>query len=133
VLAARAGDLERGRALLGEALALFEATDDAPGRMGMRLNLGNLAARAGEPERARELLEASRRLAESQLLLHCAGWSTLTLAELAIAEGDAERARRLAGAALERMRGLGDQWGVARSLELDQAAANRSLSHAREP
>ena len=69
LLAARAGDLERGRSLLGEALALFEATDDVPGQTGMRLNLGNLAADAGEPARARELLQASRELAEPAALL----------------------------------------------------------------
>jgi tetratricopeptide (TPR) repeat protein len=128
VLAARAGDFERGRSLLGDALALFEETDDAPGQAGMRLNLGNIAADAGEPERARELLQASRELAEPQSLFRAAGWTTLTLAELAIADGDAERAARLLDQALQRLRPLGDQWGVARCLELDQAVAKRSLS-----
>ncbi len=127
VLAARAGDLERGRALLGEALTLFEETDDAPGQAGMRLNLGNIAADAGEPELARELLEASRELAEPQGLLRAAGWSTLTLVELAIADGDAERAALLLDQALEYLRPLGDRWGVARCLELDQAVAKGSL------
>jgi predicted ATPase len=133
ILAARAGDLERSRSLLGDALALFEETDDAPGQAGMRLNLGNIAADAGEPDRARELLEASRKLAEPQRLFRAAGWVTLTLAELAIADGDAERAGRLLDQALEILRALGDRWGVARGLELDQAAAKRSLSPAREP
>lgn len=132
ILAARAGDLERGRSLIGEALALFEATDDAPGQAGMRLNLGNIAADAGEPERACELLEASRRMAEPQSLFHAAGWVTLRLAELAIADGDAERAARLLDRALEVLRPLGDRWGVARCLELDQAVAKRSLSPARQ-
>jgi predicted ATPase/DNA-binding SARP family transcriptional activator len=132
VLAARAGDLERGRSLIGDALALFEETDDAPGQAGMRLNLGNIAADAGEPERARELLEASRRMAEPQNLFRAAGWVTLRLAELAIADGDAGRAARLLDAALERLRPLGDRWGVARCLELDQAIAKRSLSPARQ-
>ena len=132
VLAARAGELERGRSLLGEALALFEETDDAPGQAGMRLNLGNIAADAGEPARARELLEASRELAEPQRLFRVAGWVTLRLAELAIADGDAERAGRLLDQALEHLRPLGDRWGVARCLELDQAAAKRSLSPARQ-
>ena len=132
VLAARAGDLERGRSVIGEALALFEATDDAPGRMGMRLNLGNLAADAGEPERARELLEAGMRMAELQRLFRLAGWAALTLAELAIAAGDAERAARLLDVALARLRPLGDRWGVTRGLELDQAAAKGSLRPARE-
>jgi predicted ATPase/DNA-binding SARP family transcriptional activator len=132
VLAARAGDLERGRSLIGEALALFEETDDAPGQMGMRLNLGNVAADAGEPARARELLEASRKLAARQRLFRAAGWSTLTLAELAIADGDAERAARLLDQALEHLRPLGDRWGVAHCLELEQAAAKGSLSPARQ-
>ncbi len=132
ILAARAGDLERGRSLLGDALALFEETDDVPGQMGMRLNLGNIAADAGEHARARELLEASRELAEPQRLLRCAGWLTLMLAELAIADGDAERAARLLDQALERLRPLGDRWGVARCLELDQAVAKGSLSQARQ-
>ena len=100
--------------------------------MGMRLNLGNLAADAGEPERARELLEASREMAEQQRLFRCAGWATLTLAELAIADGDAERAARLLDAALAHLRPLGDRWGIARCLELDQAAAKRSLSRSRQ-
>ncbi len=132
ILAAHAGELERSRSLLGDALALFEETDDAPGQMGMQLNLGNVAADAGEPARARELLEASRELAEPQRLLRAAGWSTLRLAELAIADGDAERAARLLDQALEHLRPLGDRWGVARCLELDQAAAKRSLSPARQ-
>jgi predicted ATPase/DNA-binding SARP family transcriptional activator len=132
VLAARAGDLERGRSLIGDALALFEETDDAPGQAGMRLNLGNMAADAGEPERARELLEASRELAEPQSLVRGVGWLTLTLAELAIAEGDAERSARLLDAALEVLRPLGDRWGVARCLELDQVVTKGSLSPARQ-
>ena len=132
VLAARAGDLERGRSLLGEALALFEETDDAPGQAGMRLNLGNIAADAGEPQRARELLQASRELAEPQHFFRVAGWVTLRLAELAIADGDAERAARLLDQALEHLRPLGDRWGVARCLELDQAVAKWSLRPARQ-
>ena len=130
VLAARAGELQRSRSLLGEALALFEETDDAPGQAGMRLNLGNIAADAGEPARARELLQASRDLAEPQRLLRVAGWSTLRRAELAIADGDGEHAARLLDQALEHLRPLGDRWGVARCLELDQAVAKRSLSPA---
>jgi tetratricopeptide (TPR) repeat protein len=98
----------------------------------MRLNLGNIAADAGEPARARELLEASRELAAAQRLFRTAGWSTLRLAELAIADGDAERAARLLDQALERLRQLGDRWGVARCLELDQAVAKGSLSPARQ-
>jgi predicted ATPase/DNA-binding SARP family transcriptional activator len=132
ILAARAGDLERSRSLLGDALALFEETDDAPGQAGMRLNLGNIAADAGEPARARELLEASRELAEPQSLLRAVGWLTLRLAELAIADGDVERTARLLDEALEHLRPLGDRWGVARCLELDQAVAKRSLSPPRQ-
>ena len=132
VLAARAGDLKRGRFLIGDALALFEETDDAPGQAGMRLNLGNIAADAGEPEHARELLEASRDLAEPQSLFRAVGWTTLRLAELAVAQGDAERAARLVDQALERLRPLGDRWGIARCLELEQAVAKRSLSPARQ-
>jgi tetratricopeptide (TPR) repeat protein len=132
ILAARAGDLERSRSLLGDALALFEETDDAPGQTGMRLNLGNIAADAGEPALARELLEGSRALAERQRLLRGAGWLTLRLAELAIADGDAERAARLLDEALEYLRPLGDRWGLARCLELDQAVAKGSLSRVRQ-
>jgi predicted ATPase/DNA-binding SARP family transcriptional activator len=132
VLAARAGDLDRGQALVAEALALFEETDDAPGQMGMRLGLGNIAADAGEPERARDLLEAARTRADDQRLFWCAGWATLRLAELAIAGGNAEEGAELADAALDRLRPLGDRWGVARGLELREAAAKSSLSGARE-
>ena len=57
----------------------------------------------------------------------------LTLAELALAEGDdGERAAPLLDAALAHLRPLGDRWGVARALELDQAAAKTPLSPARE-
>jgi len=94
----------------------------------MRLNLGNIAADAGEREQARELLEVSRRLAAQQRNPRWVGWTTLTLAELAIAGGDAERATQLLDAALAQLRPLGDRWGIARCLELDQAAAKRSLS-----
>jgi len=132
VLAGRAGDLERGRSIVAEALTLFEETDDLPGQTGMRLDLGHMAADAGEPERARALLEESREMAEAQQLFRCAGWATLALAELALADGDAERAAGLLDAALARLRPLGDRWGVARGLELRQAAAKRSLSPARE-
>jgi hypothetical protein len=57
---------------------------------------------------------------------------TLTLAELAIADGDAERAARLLDEALEHLRPLGDRWGIARCLELEQVVANGSLSPARQ-
>jgi tetratricopeptide (TPR) repeat protein len=132
VLAARAGDPERGRSILAEALAEFEATDDAPGRAGMRLNLANIAADAGELARARGLYEESARLAEAQRLLRAAAWIDLARAEVAIAERDGERAGRLLGPALEQMRALGDRWGVARALELGQAAAKTSLRAARD-
>jgi tetratricopeptide (TPR) repeat protein len=132
VLAARAGDPGRGRAVVAEALEEFEDTDDAPGRMGLRLNLGNLAADAGELGRARGLYEESIRLAEAQRLLRAAAWTGVTLAELALAEGDASGASRLLETALARMRALGDRWGVARALELGQAAAKTPLSPARE-
>jgi tetratricopeptide (TPR) repeat protein len=131
-LAARAGDFDRGRSLVEQALTLFEETDDGPGQMGMRLTLGNIAAAAGECERARELLEANRDMAEEQRLFRCAGWTTLRLAELAIADGDAERAALLLDSALAHLRRLGDRWGIARSLELDQEVAKRPLSPARE-
>jgi predicted ATPase/DNA-binding SARP family transcriptional activator len=128
ILAARAGDGERSRALIAEALALFEETGDAPGRTGMRLNLGNVAADAGEHERARELLEESAAMAEAQLLFRAAGWATLTLAEVALAEEDAGRAGELVEAALATLRAMGDRLGVARGLELREAAAKWSLS-----
>jgi ATP/maltotriose-dependent transcriptional regulator MalT len=132
VLAGCAGDFERAESLLRDALALFEDTDDAPGKMGMRLNLGNVLAAAGQSERARELLETSREMGERQLLFRCSGWTSLRLAELALADGDADRAAQLVDAALERLRPLGDQWGIARALELDQTAAKPSLSPAGE-
>ena len=132
VLLAHAGDVERGRSLIGEALALFEETDDAPGQMGMRLSLAHIAADAGEPEDARDLLEEVRTRADRLLLFRVAGWISIALAELAIAAGHGERATELIDTALERLRPLGDTWGIARCLELDQAAAKRSLSAAGE-
>jgi tetratricopeptide (TPR) repeat protein len=132
VLAVRAGDTERGQAMVAEALALFEETEDMPGQMGMRLSLGNIAADAGDSTRARDLLTSSRDLAERQLLARCAGWATLRLAELELAGGDAESVRRLLDEALASLGSLGDRWGVARCLELDQAAAKGSLSPAGE-
>ena len=49
LLAARGGELDRGRSLVGEALALFEETDDPPGQMGMRLNPGTWRPTAASP------------------------------------------------------------------------------------
>jgi predicted ATPase/DNA-binding SARP family transcriptional activator len=132
VLAARSGDTEGGRATVREALALFEETDDAPGQMGMRLALGNIAADEGDLESARSLLLASRDLAEAQLLFRCAGWMAVTLAELESTAGDAARAAELVDWALERLRALGDRWGVARCMELREGGAKRPLSRARE-
>jgi predicted ATPase/DNA-binding SARP family transcriptional activator len=132
VLAARTGDLERGRSLLGDALALFEETDDAPGQMGMRLSLGHVATDAGEPESARALLEESRARAGQLLLFRCAGWVAIAEAELALSDGDADLAAALLDTALGHLRPLGDSWGVARCLELDQATAKGPLSPAGE-
>jgi predicted ATPase/DNA-binding SARP family transcriptional activator len=132
VLSARSGDVERGQTLLGEALELFEETDDAPGQMGMSMSLGNVVAAAGDHERARRLLESSRQMADEQLTFRCSGWVSIRLAELAIETGDPELAARHVDEALERLRPLGDKWGIARCLELDQAAAKRPLSPAGE-
>jgi hypothetical protein len=71
-------------------------------------------------------------MAEQQLLFRCAGWVRITLAELAIASGDTARAAGLLDAALEQLRPLGDRWGVARCLELDQVAAKPPLRAAGE-
>ena len=133
VLAARAGDVDRGRSLVGEALELFEETDDAPGQMGMRLALGHIAADAGEPDRARAMLEAAATLAGQQRLFRCTGWTTIALAELAITAGDHAHATALVDSALKRLRPLGDRWGVARCVELEQVVAKPSLSPPREP
>jgi hypothetical protein len=100
--------------------------------MGMRLMAGNVAADAGDSARARELLEALRRAVDQLMLPRAYGWASLRLAELEIAEGDGETAARLVDEGLERLRPLGDRWGVARSLELGQAAAKRPLSPAEE-
>jgi predicted ATPase/DNA-binding SARP family transcriptional activator len=132
VLAARAGDPERGQAIIADALALFEERDDLPGQMGMQLALGNVAADAGDTARARELLEAHRRHTDDLLLSRAFGWASLRLAELEIAAGDTERAALLVDEGVARLRALGDRWGVARALELDQSAAKRPLSPARE-
>ena len=122
VLVARGGALEAGRASLRDALALFAESDDAPGQMGMCLNLGHLAFDAGEHEQARELLEKCRKMAERQHQVRCVGWTMLTLAELAICDGALERACALLNSALERLDGLGDRWGVTRALELRETA-----------
>jgi hypothetical protein len=131
-LAARAGDRERGEALVGEALTLFEETDDAPGAMGMRLALGNIAADAGEGHRARGFFELIRTMAVDQRLFRCAGWAALRLAELAIDDGDPERAARMLDKALAQLRPLGDEMGMARALQLDEVVAKRPLSPARQ-
>jgi tetratricopeptide (TPR) repeat protein len=132
VLAARAGDLVLGEARIEEALALFEQDDDAPGQMGMHGALGNVAADAGDVDRARVELRAHMQCAERLLLRRAFSWAALRLAELEIAEGDTEQGARLVDKALVRLRELGDRWGVRRALELDQAAAKRSLSTAGE-
>ena len=100
--------------------------------MGMRLNLGHLAADAGEREVARALLEANRAMADAQRLFRCVGWTTLALAELALADGDEAARPSWSTPRLARLRPLGDRWGLARSLELGEAAAKRPLSPARE-
>ena len=132
VLAARAGDLERSRSLLGDALALFEETDDAPGQSGMRLNLGNIAAHAGEPERARELLEASRKLAERQRLFRCVGWLTLRWPSW---RSPTVTPSTRPGCSARRSSACGrwaNRWGVASCFELGQVVAKGSLSPARQ-
>jgi tetratricopeptide (TPR) repeat protein len=132
ILAAWSGDVARAEAIFGEALALFEESDDVPGQTGVRLNLGNVYAYAGDKERARELLEEAAVMAEQQLLFRAAGWIELRLAEMAIADNDGPRATDLIDRALGRLRPLGDRLGIARGLELDEAAAKSSLSPARE-
>jgi predicted ATPase/DNA-binding SARP family transcriptional activator len=132
VLTARAGDPERAQAVIADALALFEERDDLPGQMGMRLALGNVAADAGDAARGRELLEAHRAASDELLLPRAYGWASLRLAELAASEGDQEGAASFVDEALSRLRPLGDRWGVARALELDQAAAKSPLSPAGE-
>jgi hypothetical protein len=71
-------------------------------------------------------------MADEQLTFRCSGWVSIRLAELAIETGDPELAARHVDEALERLRPLGDKWGIARCLELDQAAAKRPLSPAGE-
>ena len=133
VLAARAGELERGRSTIGEALTCFEETDDAPGQMGMRLNLGNLAADAGETGTARGLLDESRADGRDAAPAprppagrrsRSPRWRSRTATSSGRDRCSTRRSRACGRSATG--------WGVARGLELGQAAAKGSLSPPRD-
>jgi tetratricopeptide (TPR) repeat protein len=93
MLAISAGDAERGRELIEQALVIFERTDDGPGLEGTPLNLGGFELDGGDPQRACELLQRCIDLAKRQLLDRNRGWASAELSEAALQIGDFELAR----------------------------------------
>ena len=113
LLAAAAGDVERGRLLLAESRGLFERTDDGPGQGGALLNFANLELDAGNLEEGRRLLEQSLPFWQRQTLMRACGWIELMLADTLELDLPDEAAlhREEARLAFER---LGDSTGLER-------------------
>ena len=106
------GDPERARARLGEALRIFEATDDAPGTAGMLDNLAGVELDHGAAERAIPLLERSHELWARQPQPRPASWTGFMLAHATAVTGDADGAARHYEAARELFERLGDERGL---------------------
>jgi tetratricopeptide (TPR) repeat protein len=102
VLTAAEGDIEGGRLLLRQALADFREIEDAPGIVGMTLNLAGVHAAAGAFDEVVQILpdalEASVNVAGNH---RATAWAFAMLADAYDRVGDtpaAEQARREAGA-----------------------------------
>lgn len=111
-----AGDLDRARRDMNEALDLFRSSGDERAIAHALGRLGNLAKEAGEFAPARELLEeclAIRlRIGDSR----GTGLAQGNLGNLAIAEGDPARARLLLEESAAAFRRRGDMWGYGAEL-----------------
>jgi tetratricopeptide (TPR) repeat protein len=108
VLAAAEGDLERGLALLQQALAGFRETEDVPGRVGAILTTASLYANAGDYDAARRLLPDA--LLESRQIPgnhRATAWGYVVLSEVFSRLGEPDEAVRALTRAGDHFRPLG--------------------------
>lgn len=97
MLALAEEEADEGRRLLGEASAIYERTEDAPGLQLMPVSQGAVELDHGDPAHACALLEQGAALCRERGFDPSLGWALTVLAEAAIAVGEPERA----GSALE--------------------------------
>ena len=114
MLAAAAGDFERGRLLLSESIGRFERTDDGPGQGGAKLNFANVELAAGNLEEARRLLEESLPFWERQELIRACAWISLELADTLEELNHPDEAARRRDSARDLFARLGDSTGLER-------------------
>ena len=108
-----AGDPERARARLGEALRIFEATDDAPGTAGharqpRRASSSTTTPRSA-PSRCSSALTSS---GSASTQPRPASWTGFMLAHATAVTGDADGAARHYEAARDLFERLGDERGL---------------------
>jgi len=129
VASAHANAPERGWASAQRALALFNRTDDGPGRASAVMQLGYLAADAGRLREARELQE--RALAMWADFVPNTGWRPAILLELAYLDsrlGEPERAPVRLRQASRIFAHIGDAAGVAYCGQALRAEMNAELT-----
>jgi len=108
VLTAAEGDLERGVALLEQALAGFRETEDVPGRVGSTLTTASVYANAGDYDAARRLLPDA--LLESRHIPgnhRATAWGHVMLSEVFSRLGQPDEAVRALARAGDQFRALG--------------------------
>jgi hypothetical protein len=119
----------RGWASAQRALALFDRTDDAPGRASAVMQLGYLAADGGRLREARQLQE--RALAIWAAFIPNTGWRPAILLELADLDtrlGEPERAPARLRQASRIFAQIGDTAGVAYCEQALRAEINAQLT-----
>jgi tetratricopeptide (TPR) repeat protein len=124
-----AGRLDDAERTAEQALALFERTDDGPGRAAAVIQLGYVAADRGRLEQARELQEQA--LALWRGFIPMSGWCStilLELAELDAALGEHGRVPERLAAAMATYAHAGDKGGVAYCEAALRAASNGVLT-----
>src|SRR5262249_30245554 len=129
VAAQVAGEPRRAIAVAEGVLALFERTDDGPGRAAAVVQLGFLAADTGQTDAALELEE--RGLFLWKAFASTTVWLPPILLELAVldqAVGEPERARGRIREAIEILTKIGDGSGVEQCEELLRTGANSSIT-----
>lgn len=113
ILAEEAGDHDQAVALLEQALAMLEQSDDRVRAASVLNSLGIVERARGDLDRAQELLESSlairRPLGDPQLLPAALG----NLALLIWTRGDLDRAEALLDEVIAIARDTGDDWSLA--------------------